>query len=100
MEMETRDFKKLAIEALEDHRESRVYNLRLFLRKKLAVFSLFVLVIILLSAILAPWVAPYPEQGKGAINLDERLQPFSQKHLLGTDIYGRDLRARWQRRGV
>ena len=94
MQMKTYDFNKLAQEALEDHRKARGYNLRLFLRKKLAVFSALVLIIIMLSAIFAPWVAPYPEQGRGAINLEERLQPFSRTHFLGTDIYGRDLLSR------
>ena len=92
--MKTYDFNKLAQEALEDHRKARGYNLRLFLRKKLAVFSALVLIIIMLSAIFAPWVAPYPEQGKGATNIEERLQPFSRTHFLGTDIYGRDLLSR------
>jgi len=94
MQLKTYDFNKLAQEALEDHRKARGYNLRLFLRKKLAVFSALVLIIILLSAVFAPWVAPYPEQGKGATNLEERLQPFSGKHFLGTDIYGRDVLSR------
>lgn len=94
MQMKTYDFNKLAQEALKDHRKARGYNLRLFLRKKLAVFSALVLIIIMLSAIFAPWVAPYPEQGRGAINLEERLQPFSRTHFLGTDIYGRDLLSR------
>jgi len=88
------DFKKLAQEAIRDHRKARDYKLRLFLKKKLAVFSALVLSIILLSAVFAPWVAPYPDQGKGAVNLEERLQPFSKKHWLGTDIYGRDLLSR------
>ena len=92
--MKTYDFNKLAQEALKDHRKARGYNLRLFLRKKLAVFSALVLIIIMLSAIFAPWVAPYPEQGKGATNIEERLQPFSRTHFLGTDIYGRDLLSR------
>ena len=92
--MEAHDYKRLAKEALEDHRQARVYNLRLFLKKKLAVLSALILVIIMMSAIFAQWVAPYPEQGKGAINLEERLQSFSKNHLLGTDTYGRDLLSR------
>ncbi len=92
--METLDFAKLSQEALADHRKARVYNLRLFLRKKLAVFSAVVLAVIVLSAVFAPWVAPYPNQGRGAVNLPERLQSFSKSHLLGTDIYGRDLLSR------
>jgi peptide/nickel transport system permease protein len=94
MQIKTYDFKKLAQEALEDHRKARGYNLNLFLRKKLAVFSALILIIIMMSAIFAPWVAPYPEQGKRATNLEERLQPFSRRHFLGTDIYGRDLLSR------
>jgi len=92
--MENQDFKILARKALADHRLARGYKLRLFLKKKLAVFATFVLFLIVLSAIFAPWVAPYPDQGKGEINLEERLQPFSKTHLLGTDIYGRDLLSR------
>jgi peptide/nickel transport system permease protein len=92
--MKSQDFKILARKALADHRLARGYKLRLFLKKKLAVFATLVLLLIVLSAIFAPWVAPYPDQGKGEINLEERLQPFSKKHLLGTDIYGRDLLSR------
>ena len=74
--METIDYKKLAQEALEDHRKARVYNFRLFLKKKLAVSSALVLVIIVVSALFAPWVAPYPDQGKGAVNLKKGCSPF------------------------
>ena len=92
--METIDYKKLAQEALEDHRKARVYNFRLFLKKKLAVSSALVLVIIMVSALFAPWVAPYPDQGRGAVNLEDRLLPFSKTDFLGTDIFGRDLLSR------
>ncbi|MCG6910367.1 MAG: ABC transporter permease [Deltaproteobacteria bacterium] len=92
--METLDFNKIARKAIQDHRNERVYLFRLFLKKKLAVFSAFVLVSIMLAAVFAPWVAPYPDQGKGSVNLEDRLQPFSRKHLLGTDTYGRDLLSR------
>ena len=94
MEKINSDFSQLAQEALRDHREARVYHLHLFLKKKLAVLSALVLFAIMLSALFAPWVAPYPEQGQGEINLEDRLQPFSKKHLLGTDMYGRDLLSR------
>jgi peptide/nickel transport system permease protein len=92
--MRTFNFDKMAHAALFDHRQERIYRLRLFMSKKLAVFSFFVLAIIVVAAIFAPWVAPYPDQGRGAVNIEERLQFFSAKHLLGTDIYGRDLLSR------
>jgi peptide/nickel transport system permease protein len=55
------------------------------------VFGLLVLVVVVLSALLAPWLAPYPPN---EISLDEQLQPPSRAHPLGTDFYGRDLLSR------
>ena len=94
MELANPDFNELAKTALQDHRRARVYHLRLFLKRKLAVLSALILLVIMLAAAFAPWLAPYPDQGRGAVNLEDRLQPFSKKHLLGTDIYGRDLLSR------
>ncbi len=45
----------------------------------------------LIMALLAPWISPYPPD---KINLKEILQPPSKKHLLGTDELGRDLLSR------
>jgi peptide/nickel transport system permease protein len=61
---------------------------RAFSRNKLAVISLVLLVLIHLSALLAPWLTGY-EPAKIAPR-DSLLDP-SWKHLLGTDNYGRDV---------
>lgn len=63
-------------------------------RDKLAAASLAVLLIIILSSTFAPWLTPYPEQGAGAPNITEKLEPPSLAHPFGTDQLGRDVLAR------
>jgi peptide/nickel transport system permease protein len=92
--MANRDFKKLADMAAADHHRHRRYLLRLMFQKKAAAAAAIVLLTMLLAALFAPWVAPYPGQGQGAVNLPDRLQSASREHFLGTDVYGRDLLSR------
>lgn len=67
-----------------------------FYRNKFGLVGLIVLVLMILVAILAPWISPYPpdkpiadEQGRYG-----RWQEPSQRHLLGTDSIGRDILSR------
>lgn len=46
------------------------------------------------SAILAPWLAPYPQDALGASHLDRRLIAPSEGLWLGTDHLGRDILSR------
>lgn len=64
-----------------------------FLRNKLAVIGLFISVFIMLAAIVAPLIANYDTDAI-RINVPNRLQPPSLKHLFGTDELGRDILAR------
>ena len=57
-------------------------------KNRAAVTGGVVLVIMVVLAILTPWIAPY---GYEAQNLDLGATPPSAAHLLGTDIFGRDL---------
>jgi oligopeptide transport system permease protein len=50
-----------------------------------------ILVILILCAIAAPWIAPYPYAYQ---DLDLGAAPPSAQHILGTDILGRDLFSR------
>jgi peptide/nickel transport system permease protein len=68
--------------------------LRAFRRDWLAVASFVVIIVFVVAAVFAPWLAPYPEQGRGAPNLTEKFEPPSQEHLLGTDYLGRDVLSR------
>ncbi len=68
--------------------------LRAFRRDWLALVSLSIIIAFIFFAAFAPWLTPYPEQGRGVPNIAERFQPPSRLHPLGTDDLGRDLWAR------
>ena len=57
-------------------------------KNRAAVTGGVVLVVMVVLAILTPWIAPY---GYEAQNLDLGAAPPSAAHWLGTDIFGRDL---------
>lgn len=54
---------------------------------------LFVLFLVIV-AIFAPWLAPYPEDAKGAVHPAEAFHPPDLTHLFGTDEAGRDILSR------
>lgn len=63
---------------------------RRFRKHKLAMVSLFCLIVLGAIALLAPWIAPYdPEAIGGAFSA-----PPSPEHWLGTDQIGRDILSR------
>jgi peptide/nickel transport system permease protein len=64
--------------------------LRRFLRHRLAVLGLIILVLLTFASIAAPLYRYDPED----INLRAKLEPPSAAHLMGTDDLGRDLLAR------
>ncbi|MEQ8265237.1 ABC transporter permease [Pseudohaliea sp.] len=57
-------------------------------RNRLAVFGLVVVVLLILLALLTPWVAPYAYDAQ---DLDLGATPPSAAHWLGTDVFGRDM---------
>jgi peptide/nickel transport system permease protein len=73
--------------------ESR-HNVRVFLRDKLAVIGLIVIVGTIFIAIFAPYLAPHPDQGRGNSDMVNRLQAPSAKNVMGTDQQGRDVLSR------
>ena len=64
---------------------------RRFRKNKLAVFGFFMLLILALSSIFAPYIAPYSLEEIDWSAMD--MGP-SKKHILGTDILGRDIFSR------
>ncbi len=62
-----------------------------FLRNRLAVLGLIIIVLLILMAVLAPVITPAPP---AAQNLRERLLPPSGEHWFGTDEYGRSVFSR------
>ncbi len=69
------------------HLQSRNVALRKFLRHRLAVVGLVVLIALILSAAFAVHLTPYDAY---KINMRDRLKPPSTLHLFGTDDLGRD----------
>lgn len=69
-------------------------TLQLFLRNRLGMVGAVLLVLITLVAVLAPWIAPYPEDGHRTVHLERMLRSPGVKHWLGTDDMGRDLLSR------
>ena len=66
--------------------------LRKFLRNPLAVIGAVSIVILVLAAVLAPWVAPFNPLELDLINTYQT--PGTGGHLLGTDNFGRDILSR------
>jgi peptide/nickel transport system permease protein len=56
--------------------------------------GLGIVILVALAAVLAPFIAPHPEDAGTATNLMATLQPPGGEHLLGTDTVGRDV---WSR---
>lgn len=61
------------------------------LQNKLAIFGAVILLLILASAVFAPWIAPYDIRDIDLFNIESG--PSAQ-HLLGTDDLGRDVFSR------
>ena len=64
---------------------------RRFRRNPTAVIGLAIVAVVLIAALLAPWIAPYPEHVGAAVNFRFRHQPPSLQFLFGTDNVGRDI---------
>ncbi|KIQ03843.1 peptide ABC transporter permease [Agrobacterium tumefaciens] len=65
--------------------------LRRFLKRKTVAFGLIILVVFVILAALAPWIAPYSPSKLSIVN---RLKPPSEVFWFGTDEFGRDVFSR------
>src|SRR5919199_5916211 len=70
-------------------RSQWAYARRRFVRHRLAMASLVVLVIILLAGALANWVAPYPFAAQDFAHSGQA-PTLAGHHFFGTDVLGRD----------
>ena len=66
-------------------------GLRRLFRNRAILFGAIILVVVLLAAILAPWVAPYAPNKLSIVN---KLKAPSLAHIFGTDEFGRDIFSR------
>lgn len=84
----------LEVELTEIYREPTSLwqdALRRLLRNKLAIAGMVILALFILSAIFAPWLAPYDPLKQ---ELVRRREPPSPEYLLGMDEVGRDVLSR------
>ncbi len=65
--------------------------LKQLLARRITWFALPVIAVIMIMALFAPLVAPYPPH---AVDLSQKLLPPGNGHLLGTDHLGRDILSR------
>jgi peptide/nickel transport system permease protein len=74
-------------------RELRRYA-RIFARSASSVTGLLLVLAFLVIAAIGPWIVPYPEDARGAVHLDRKLEPPSAAHRFGTDEVGNDVYTR------
>lgn len=65
-----------------------------FSRNPLSMLGLFVVILVILTAIFATKIVPYPQDAGLTVNLTESFEGPSATHLAGTDEYGRDVFSR------
>jgi peptide/nickel transport system permease protein len=78
--------------------EKRIENLKKaghrFFRNKLSGVGLGVVVLIILCAVFAKYIAPYPQHASAYVDFANANHPPSAQFLLGTDNMGRDILSR------
>lgn len=99
MSERTTDTRKEGLRARIERRFSRfdrvVYR---FQQNPTSLFGLGIILCLVLVAVFAPFLAPYPSdagyQGDPAVHFDQRLESPSLEHPFGTDNSGRDILSR------
>ena len=67
---------------------------RRFTQNRMALAGLGLVALLVLAALLAPVIVPYPEDVAGAVHTQDALLPPSAAHLFGTDDLGGDVFSR------
>jgi peptide/nickel transport system permease protein len=70
------------------------YTIWAFSRNASAMLGLLLVVLVLLAALFSPWIAPFPADATGAMNLSNKFRPPSLRHPFGTDEVGGDIFSR------
>jgi peptide/nickel transport system permease protein len=65
-----------------------------FRTNPLSIIGALMITSIVLMAIFAPVIAPYPEDTTGAVDFANQFEPPSSEHIMGTDQAGRDVFSR------
>src|SRR5215467_10140847 len=82
----------IAVPAPRTHSASPAWLLfRRFVRRRLVLISLLILLVMVVAAVGAPWLAPYAPR---KMDIAHRLSAPSAAHWFGTDEFGRDVLTR------
>ena len=82
------------VQALKPRLRSFRESLYLLARNKLSLAAFILLIIIVLAAVAAPLIVPYPGDIEMDTHIADQLLPPSSEHWMGTDELGRDIFSR------
>jgi len=83
--------KPVAVDRAEESHSEFRRVIRVFFGRKVAVFGMAIIILLILTAIFAAWLAPYDPY---TMDMGHTLEQPSRAHLLGTDSLGRDVLSR------
>jgi len=86
--------RKVSLRVLTIQKERFLENWYRFSRNRLSVLGLVILLAIVMVAVLAPYVTPYPSHAGAFVDFKEASLPPSLTHFFGTDTVGRDIFSR------
>jgi peptide/nickel transport system permease protein len=69
-------------------------QLRRFRQNRMAMAGVVLVLLLIVTAVFAPLIAPYPEDAAGAVHTKDALLPPSLAHFFGTDDLGADVFSR------
>ena len=92
--MSTRTDVAQAAETQSARKESLKRGWYIFSRDPLSVFGLVLVLIIIIAAVFADQLAPFPQDAGMVTHMMNTFQPPGAEHLAGTDQYGRDVLSR------
>lgn len=81
------------IDSLKPKWNSFKESMYLLARNKLSLAAFGIIILLVFSAIFAPAIVPYPEDVYST-HIENKLQPPSSEHIMGTDDLGRDVFSR------
>jgi len=86
--------KILAPETLKPKIREWKLSIYLLNKNRLTKLSMIIILLLVVVAILAPYITPYPSHIEGMANPKDKLLPPSAKYFFGTDELGRDIFSR------
>lgn len=92
--MEKSKNKMMLMEVLKPKLKEWKQSLYLLKKNRLTHIAFYIMLLLFVLAILAPFIIPYPEHIANEANIAEKFLPPSMEHFFGTDELGRDIFSR------